>query len=85
MTIIEVLAHPLICLQKFLHILNHKINKRMIMRQTIYKALETAGVWFTWHEFNAAHAFLRDEGERYDPAVGKLCISLASDLFQRNL
>ena len=54
-------------------------------RQTIYKALETAGVWFTWHEFNAAHAFLRDEGERYDPAVGKLCISLASDLFQRNL
>ena len=26
---------------------------------------------FTWHEFNAAHAFLRDEGERYDPAAAR--------------
>jgi carboxymethylenebutenolidase len=54
-------------------------------RQAIYKALEISGVWFTWHEFNAAHAFMRDEGERYDPTVTKICISLASDLFQRNL
>lgn len=54
-------------------------------RQKIYKALEDSEVWFTWHEFNAAHAFMRDEGERYDPSVAKLCISLASDLFQRNL
>ena len=27
---------------------------------------------FTWHEFNAAHAFLRDEGPRYDPALALL-------------
>src|SRR5262245_21129172 len=36
-------------------------------RRKIYDSLERAGVVFTWHEFNAAHAFLRDEGERYDP------------------
>jgi carboxymethylenebutenolidase len=54
-------------------------------RRAIYDALDRAGVWFTWHEFNAAHAFLRDEGERYDPAVARLAFSLAVDLFQRTL
>ncbi len=54
-------------------------------RRQIYEALDRAGVWFTWHEFNAAHAFLRDEGERYDPAASRLCIGLAADLFRRCL
>jgi carboxymethylenebutenolidase len=54
-------------------------------RRKIYEALDRAGVWFTWHEFNAAHAFLRDEGERYDPAASRLCVGLALDLFQRAL
>jgi carboxymethylenebutenolidase len=54
-------------------------------RRKIYEALEQAGVWFTWHEFNAAHAFLRDEGERYDPAAAQLCMILAADLFRRTL
>jgi carboxymethylenebutenolidase len=54
-------------------------------RRQIYEALERAGVWFTWHEFNAAHAFLRDEGERYDPAAAHLCLVLAADLFRRTL
>jgi carboxymethylenebutenolidase len=54
-------------------------------RRKIYDALDAAGVWFTWHEFNAAHAFLRDEGERYDPAAAHLCVSLAVDLFRRAL
>jgi carboxymethylenebutenolidase len=54
-------------------------------RRMIYEALDAAGVWFTWHEFNAAHAFLRDEGERYDPAAGRLAIGLAADLFARVL
>jgi carboxymethylenebutenolidase len=54
-------------------------------RRKIYEALEKAGVWFTWHEFNAAHAFLRDEGERYDPAAANLCQELAADLFRRCL
>lgn len=54
-------------------------------RRRIYDALTDANVWFTWHEFNAAHAFLRDEGERYDPAAARTAIGLAADLFQRAL
>ena len=54
-------------------------------RRRIYDALSAANVWFTWHEFNAAHAFLRDEGERYDPAAGRLAVGLAVDLFARAL
>ena len=54
-------------------------------RRAIYDALDAAGVWFTWHEFNAAHAFLRDEGERYDPATARLVVGLAADLFGRCL
>jgi carboxymethylenebutenolidase len=38
-------------------------------RQKIHAALNAAGVNFTWHEFNGAHAFLRDEGYRYDPEL----------------
>jgi carboxymethylenebutenolidase len=37
----------------------------------------------TWHEFNAAHAFLRDEGPRYDPALALLSYRLVLDLFGR--
>jgi carboxymethylenebutenolidase len=54
-------------------------------RVAIQRALHDAGVWFTWHEFNGAHAFLRDEGPRYDPSLARLCLQLAFDLFQRNL
>jgi carboxymethylenebutenolidase len=54
-------------------------------RRAIYDALDAAGVWFTWHEFNAAHAFLRDEGERYDPSAARLAIGLAADVFGRCL
>jgi carboxymethylenebutenolidase len=54
-------------------------------RRAIYDALDAAGVWFTWHEFNAAHAFLRDEGERYDPAAARSAVGLAVDLFARAL
>src|ERR1700726_2123357 len=34
-------------------------------RTTIYNALADAGTNFSWHEFNGAHAFMRDEGVRY--------------------
>ena len=54
-------------------------------RQKIYDALNDAGLSFEWHEFNAAHAFLRDEGPRYDPALARLSWSLALELFQRTL
>ncbi|HEY1188043.1 MAG TPA: dienelactone hydrolase family protein [Gemmata sp.] len=54
-------------------------------RRAIYDALTDSGVWFTWHEFNAAHAFLRDEGERYDPSAARAALGLAADLFRRAL
>ncbi|MEP9402406.1 dienelactone hydrolase family protein [Sphingomonas sp. VNH70] len=38
-------------------------------RQAIRDALEAAGNRYSWHEVNAQHAFLRDEGPRYDPAL----------------
>lgn len=54
-------------------------------RLLIYQALQNSDVKFTWHEFNAQHAFLRDEGYRYDPGLARLCRDLAFDLFHRNL
>jgi carboxymethylenebutenolidase len=54
-------------------------------RRQIYAALDEAKRFFTWHEFNCAHAFMRDEGERYNPEVAHRCFDLALDLFRRNL
>jgi len=54
-------------------------------RIKIQNALHTSKRFFTWHEFNCAHAFMRDEGNRYDPEVAQQCFRLAFDLFGRNL
>jgi carboxymethylenebutenolidase len=54
-------------------------------RRKICDALERADRFFTWHEFNCAHAFMRDEGDRYDAEVAHACFGLATDLFRRNL
>ena len=54
-------------------------------RRAIYERLTDAGRTFEWHEFNAAHAFLRDEGPRYDPALAALVLALAKQLFDRTL
>ena len=54
-------------------------------RVKVYQALKEAGVLFTWHEFNAQHAFMRDEGDRYDPEVARAALGLALDLFRRAL
>jgi len=45
-------------------------------REKIHRALEDTGADFEWHEFNAAHAFLRDEGARYNPALARVCTGL---------
>jgi carboxymethylenebutenolidase len=34
---------------------------------------------------NGAHAFLRDEGYRYDPALALQCYGLTLELFHRTL
>jgi len=47
--------------------------------------LEEVGASFHWHEVNGAHAFLRDEGYRYDPALALQSYGLALELFHRKL
>jgi carboxymethylenebutenolidase len=54
-------------------------------RAGIYARLAEAGVRFTWHEYGAQHAFLRDEGPRYDPALALTSYRLAIDLLARKL
>src|SRR5262245_14178544 len=54
-------------------------------RLTVMKALHAAGVNYTWHEFNAEHAFMRDEGPRFDAEAADRCLELATDLFHRAL
>lgn len=54
-------------------------------RQIVYNAMSDADILFQWHEFNAAHAFIRDEGPRYDPAAAQICYSMALELFKRRL
>ena len=54
-------------------------------RALIYNALSDAGAHFQWHECNAANAFLRDEGPRYDPAAARICYGMVLELFTRTL
>ena len=54
-------------------------------RALIYKTMSEAGLVFTWHEFEAAHAFMRDEGYRYDPAAALACYALVLEHFKRRL
>jgi carboxymethylenebutenolidase len=54
-------------------------------RDLVYKALNAAGTDFTWHEFNARHAFIRDEGPRYDAALADICYAMGLEMFDRRL
>ncbi|EUK17849.1 dienelactone hydrolase family protein [Commensalibacter papalotli (ex Servin-Garciduenas et al. 2014)] len=54
---------------------------RLQIQQALYKAEAS----YEWHEFNAQHAFLRDEGPRYDAALFQTCMGLVISLFARNL
>jgi carboxymethylenebutenolidase len=54
-------------------------------RAKIYTALTAAGTTFTWHEFNGAHAFLRDEGLRYDAELAHLTMGMTVDFFRSRL
>jgi carboxymethylenebutenolidase len=54
-------------------------------RLKIHAALEAAGTFFQWHEVNGAHAFIRDEGPRYNPVLAQQCYALALEMYQRRL
>jgi len=55
-------------------------------RSEVYRKLSDAeGLVFTWHEFNGQHAFMRDEGDRYDPQLAMTGYQLALQLFGRTL
>ena len=54
-------------------------------RRVIYDSMTQAKVNFTWHEFNGEHAFMRDEGPRYDPAIAHSLLGMVFDLFARRL
>lgn len=54
-------------------------------RRKIYDVLAANDRNFQWHEFNAAHAFARDEGPRYDEAATRLGWEMTLDLLKRRL
>jgi carboxymethylenebutenolidase len=54
-------------------------------RRLIQARMSEAGIHYTWHEFNGAHAFMRDEGPRYDPALALTCYRMVIDLMNRKL
>lgn len=54
-------------------------------REAIRTRLEEVGATYEWHEVNAQHAFLRDEGPRYDPALFVAATGWALALFGRVL
>ncbi|WP_263409187.1 dienelactone hydrolase family protein [Terriglobus tenax] len=54
-------------------------------RRKILARLDELNLHFTWHEVNAAHAFLRDEGVRYDPELARWGYGMALELFHRRL
>lgn len=54
-------------------------------REAIRARLEAVGAAYAWHEVNAAHAFLRDEGPRYDPALFLQAVGWMLALFGRTL
>jgi carboxymethylenebutenolidase len=52
-------------------------------RELIGTRLEAAGTRLTWREYDAAHAFGRDVGDRYDPEVTDLAFAETVALFRR--
>jgi len=54
-------------------------------RNRIKARLDELGANFQWLEVNGAHAFMRDEGYRYDPALAYLCQGMMLEVFHRRL
>lgn len=54
-------------------------------RQKLYTQFQAIGLNYIWQEVNAQHAFMRDEGDRYDPALALEMYGNAQKFFQRTL
>jgi carboxymethylenebutenolidase len=54
-------------------------------RTRVLARLNEVNANFSWHEVNGAHAFMRDEGVRYDPELAYQLYGLALDFFHRRL
>ncbi|SDF10501.1 dienelactone hydrolase family protein [Terriglobus roseus] len=54
-------------------------------RRTILNRLDELNLRFAWHEVNGAHAFMRDEGARYDPELAMHLYRETLNLFARRL
>jgi len=54
-------------------------------RTKIYLQCVSTGINYQWQEVNAQHAFMRDEGERYDAALAINMYQQAVALFSRTL
>jgi carboxymethylenebutenolidase len=54
-------------------------------RMKILERLNALGTTLSWHEVNGAHAFLRDEGVRYDPELAQGLYSLVLAFLHRRL
>jgi carboxymethylenebutenolidase len=54
-------------------------------RRLVHDAMEAAGVNYQWHEVNGAHAFIRDEGPRYNPVLAQQGYALAIEMYRRRL
>jgi carboxymethylenebutenolidase len=54
-------------------------------RRIVLQRLDELNLKFAWHEVNGAHAFMRDEGLRYDPELAMHLYREALDLFHRKL
>jgi carboxymethylenebutenolidase len=54
-------------------------------RMAVLARLNELGKKLSWHEVNGAHAFMRDEGIRYDPELAYSLYGLVFDLFHRKL
>jgi carboxymethylenebutenolidase len=56
-----------------------------VARMQIHQKLLETDIVFSWHEFNGQHAFMRDEGERFDAELATLGYQLSLRLFSRTL
>jgi carboxymethylenebutenolidase len=54
-------------------------------RMKVKARLDEVGANYQWIEVNGAHAFMRDEGYRYDPELAALCQQWLFAVFERRL